>query len=683
MAVSASESLVVPAGKLRRGLAKLSERFLTLLLLIVITIILVTPLVWMLSTALKEQAQIFTYPPEWIPDPVLWSNFREATTTYPFGRYATNTLIIAGLNIVGVLLTASMAAYAFARLRFPGRDLMFMILLSTLMLPFTVLMIPRYIQFRELGWLDSWKPLIVPNWFGGSVFFIFLLRQFFRTHSERSVRCGQAGRRIRVSDLLANRIAAFEARPGGGRRLCLSRHLERLPGAVDLHHLTGEIHRLAWAFAVPRQLHVSVRLSHGGIDDDDHSHDSGVRPCPTLLRAWSGAHRRQGLIEPCIFCSWRHERDMIAVHSWRNYGYGAPNQSGHRRHQPKPVRKAAPRSGERRAALRPDLGAAPPPDHRADDSRDARLAGEQPAPGQLPPRRRQDGRPILRPLFQRYRCLQVARSGLAGRWRWTTTPSSTGWSIRSSRSSATPNNPTGISTTSTPSTNLDKRWTELTARMSSIARGTSSRPELRTTGRPAKPILLDICCRFADLICDTFGPEESGKTPGTDGHEEVELALVELGRVTGNRRYIDSGALFPRCPRLWPGWRRRVPSGPRSVPGRHRGRRSRGAAGLSHRRSRRHLHRGRRRIHQDRARSALGQHDPAPHLCQRRHRLALGWRSVRPRSRAWQRTRLYRKLRRHRQRDVELAHAANHWRRQIRRPDRESRFSMPCSPGFR
>jgi multiple sugar transport system permease protein len=181
MAVLASESLVVPAGKLRRNLAKLGERFLTLLLLIVITIILVAPLAWMVSTALKEQAQIFTYPPEWIPNPALWSNFREATTTYPFGRYATNTLIIAGLNIAGVLLTASMAAYAFARLRFPGRDLLFMILLSTLMLPFTVLMIPRYIQFRELGWLDSWKPLIVPNWFGGSVFFIFLLRQFFRT----------------------------------------------------------------------------------------------------------------------------------------------------------------------------------------------------------------------------------------------------------------------------------------------------------------------------------------------------------------------------------------------------------------------------------------------------------------------------------------------------------------------
>lgn len=181
MAVTMPEQFVQPAGRWRRQLANVTERFLTILLLFVLAIIMLTPLAWMFSTALKENQQIFSYPPEWIPSPTLWSNFRESTTIYPFGRYATNTLIIASLNIVGVLITASMAAYAFARLRFPGRDLIFMILLSTLMLPFTVLMIPRYIQFRELGWLDSWLPLIVPNWFGGSVFFIFLLRQFFRT----------------------------------------------------------------------------------------------------------------------------------------------------------------------------------------------------------------------------------------------------------------------------------------------------------------------------------------------------------------------------------------------------------------------------------------------------------------------------------------------------------------------
>lgn len=181
MAATAHGRYVQPPGRRRRQIAAWTERGLTFLLLLMLTVIILTPLGWMVSTALKEQQQIFSYPPEWIPDPALWSNFRESTTIYPFGRYATNTLIIAALNITGVLLTASMAAYAFARLRFPGRDLIFMILLSTLMLPFTVLMIPRYIQFRELGWLDSWLPLIVPNWFGGSVFFIFLLRQFFRT----------------------------------------------------------------------------------------------------------------------------------------------------------------------------------------------------------------------------------------------------------------------------------------------------------------------------------------------------------------------------------------------------------------------------------------------------------------------------------------------------------------------
>lgn len=146
-----------------------------------LSLLLLAPLFWMVSTALKDRKQIFTFPPEWLPNPVLWNNFSDSLSAYPFGRFATNTLIIAGFNIVGVLLTASMAAYAFARLNFPGRDLIFMILLSTLMLPFAVLMIPRYIEFRELGWLDSWLPLIVPNWFGGSVFFIFLLRQFFRT----------------------------------------------------------------------------------------------------------------------------------------------------------------------------------------------------------------------------------------------------------------------------------------------------------------------------------------------------------------------------------------------------------------------------------------------------------------------------------------------------------------------
>jgi multiple sugar transport system permease protein len=139
------------------------------------------PFAWLVSTSLKNRIQIFTYPPEWIPDPWVWSNYKEALTAFPFDLYVRNTLIITGFNLAGTLLTASLAAYGFARLRFPGRDLIFMVLLSTLMLPYAVVMIPRYVIFRELGWLDTWLPLIVPNWFGGTAFFVFLLRQFFRT----------------------------------------------------------------------------------------------------------------------------------------------------------------------------------------------------------------------------------------------------------------------------------------------------------------------------------------------------------------------------------------------------------------------------------------------------------------------------------------------------------------------
>lgn len=139
------------------------------------------PFAWLVSTSLKNRIQIFTYPPEWIPNPWVWSNYKEALTAFPFDLYVRNTLIITFANLAGTLLTASLAAYGFARLRFPGRDVIFMVLLSTLMLPYAVVIIPRYVIFRELGWLDTWLPLIVPNWFGGTAFFVFLLRQFFRT----------------------------------------------------------------------------------------------------------------------------------------------------------------------------------------------------------------------------------------------------------------------------------------------------------------------------------------------------------------------------------------------------------------------------------------------------------------------------------------------------------------------
>jgi multiple sugar transport system permease protein len=164
----------------RRHVVRL-ERMLVWLVLVVGALVMILPFLWLVSTSFKEQRQIFLYPPQWIPDPVRWQNYPEALTQLPFGRYTLNTLLITALTMVGVLLTSSLAAYGFARLRFPGRDMIFMVLLSALMLPYAVIMIPQYVMFKYLGWIDTYLPLVVPPWFGGGIFNVFLLRQFFRT----------------------------------------------------------------------------------------------------------------------------------------------------------------------------------------------------------------------------------------------------------------------------------------------------------------------------------------------------------------------------------------------------------------------------------------------------------------------------------------------------------------------
>jgi ABC-type glycerol-3-phosphate transport system permease component len=142
----------------------------------------VLPFVWMVSTSLKDQKHVYTLPIEWIPRTIVWENYTTAWFgRIPFTLYTLNTLVITLSALVGTLLSASLVAYGFARLRFPGRDVLFLLVLGMLMIPFQVVMIPTYVLFKNLGWLDTWLPLIVPAWFGGGAFNIFLLRQFFRT----------------------------------------------------------------------------------------------------------------------------------------------------------------------------------------------------------------------------------------------------------------------------------------------------------------------------------------------------------------------------------------------------------------------------------------------------------------------------------------------------------------------
>lgn len=140
-------------------------------------IIIMIPLYWTVSTALKELDQALAFPPIWIPNPVVFKNFVDAIKSMDFFRQLANTSIITGVGILAQLLSSSLAAYGFARFRFPGRNILFVIALSTMMLPFHILIIPRFIMFKSLGWLDTLLPLIVPGLFAEALY-IFLMRQF-------------------------------------------------------------------------------------------------------------------------------------------------------------------------------------------------------------------------------------------------------------------------------------------------------------------------------------------------------------------------------------------------------------------------------------------------------------------------------------------------------------------------
>jgi multiple sugar transport system permease protein len=146
--------------------------------LVVIGASMAIPFLWMISTSLKNLAQAQVYPPVWIPDPPLWSNYVDVMTRIPFPIFIVNSFKISILGVIGQVLSCSMAAYALSRLQFRGRNAFFVLLLSTLMIPYQVTMIPMFLIFKTFGWVNTHLALIVPYWLGGA-FGIFLLRQFF------------------------------------------------------------------------------------------------------------------------------------------------------------------------------------------------------------------------------------------------------------------------------------------------------------------------------------------------------------------------------------------------------------------------------------------------------------------------------------------------------------------------
>ncbi len=150
-------------------------------LLLLVGLIVILPLAWAVTASLKPLEQVYEYPPTWSIDHPQWSNYRQAAVTMPLLRFALNSTIITVTSVIGAVLTSSMAGYAFARLPWRGKRFWFILLLASLIVPAQVLLIPRFIIFQWMGWVGTYKPLIVPAWLGGGAFNVLLFRQFFRS----------------------------------------------------------------------------------------------------------------------------------------------------------------------------------------------------------------------------------------------------------------------------------------------------------------------------------------------------------------------------------------------------------------------------------------------------------------------------------------------------------------------
>ncbi len=164
----------------RRLNPKTIESIVSHAVLIILSLVFITPFLWLLTTSVKPESEIFAFPPVWIPHPVIFSHYLTGLQFIPFLTYLKNTLLYCGLAILGTIISSSLVAYSLARIPWRGRNILLLIIVGTMIVPGQVTMIPLFLVFKNLGWLDSLKPLIVPHFFGVP-FFIFLLRQFFMT----------------------------------------------------------------------------------------------------------------------------------------------------------------------------------------------------------------------------------------------------------------------------------------------------------------------------------------------------------------------------------------------------------------------------------------------------------------------------------------------------------------------
>ncbi len=173
----------------RKKRALTAAKYITCIL---ISVMMLAPFYWMVTTSLKEYSKVLLFPPQWWPNPVVWQNYADLFSMQPFGLYLWNSIYIASLVTLGVVAFASMAGYAFAKLRFRGRNVLFLVLLSGMMMPVEITTIPLFIALANIGKVDSHFAMIVPQIFGyGGAFGVFLMRQFFITVPNELMEAGK------------------------------------------------------------------------------------------------------------------------------------------------------------------------------------------------------------------------------------------------------------------------------------------------------------------------------------------------------------------------------------------------------------------------------------------------------------------------------------------------------------
>jgi len=179
--MAATASAAPPVRTIRSEGRRTAVTALTCLMLAVLGVSFSFPFLWTLSSSLKTAQEVHVFPPLLLPEVPQWYNYVRVWTEQPIGRWLLNSATIIVFSLPGAVVTSTLVAFSFARFDYPGRDFFFMVLLSTMMIPFEVTLIPQYLLFQRLGWIDTFAPLIIPSYAGGGAFTIFLLRQFFLT----------------------------------------------------------------------------------------------------------------------------------------------------------------------------------------------------------------------------------------------------------------------------------------------------------------------------------------------------------------------------------------------------------------------------------------------------------------------------------------------------------------------